>query len=230
MKYSLSLIDNVPAVLSSNRKYLLLDTGSPNSFSNTGSIEIGGTHYSAPTSLGKVTADYLCTKMHNSEIGGLLGMNIISKAIYEFDYPNMMLGVTPFNDGVNESALEVLNLSYVMSIPIISVQTSAMSQPAKFILDTGAKFSYAIPEICESLQNIGTDIDFSPLIEDNLEVIRYSDLSYNIGAVSFQHVVHEAPGVTRTVKQLGAHGILGYHFMKERKITLNPNTNQLIIS
>jgi hypothetical protein len=220
----------VPAVLSSNGKYFLLDTGSPNSFSNTGSIEIGGTHYSAPTSLGKVTADYLCTKMHNSEIGGLLGMDIISRAIYEFDYPNMMLGVISFNAEIIENAVEVLNLSYVMSIPIISVQTSAMSQPVKFILDTGAKLSYVIPEICESLQDIGTDIDFNPLIEDNLEVIKYSDLSYKIGAVSFQHVVHEAPGVTRTVKQLGTHGILGYHFMKEHKITLNTKTNQLIIS
>jgi len=228
--YAITLVDNVPAITTPQNQVLLIDTGSPSSFSETGEIEISGQKYHVPTILhGKVTATYLKNAMHSNVICGLVGMDIISKGIYEFDYQNHVLKIFALEDNLFSLGGEQIDLSYVAGIPILPIYVGTTSVVQKFILDTGAKLSYAIPEICRDLQNVGVDLDFNPFMGENLQVNKHSDFVYKVGSKFIQHIIHENARVTSTVRQFASAGILGYHFMKNQKIVLNPISKQLII-
>jgi len=228
--YAITLVDNVPAIITPQNQVLLIDTGSPSSFSETGGIEIGGQKHLVPTSLfGVVTANYLRQHMHHAEIAGIIGMNILSKAIYEFDYRNMILNVNSPHDEYLKDAIEVLDLSYAGGVPVLTIQVSGQRELSRFLLDTGAKLSYTIPQICAALQQVGTSTDFSPSFGPNLLATQYEDFSFTAGSTSFQHIIHENPQVTEGIRPYGVVGILGYHFMSERVMLFNPVTSQLII-
>jgi len=230
MQYTLTLIDNVPAISTANGKYLLIDTGSPSSFSEAGEIEIAKVKYPVPTILyGKVTAAYLQNAMHHINITGLVGMDIISKGFYEFDYTNLVLNIISLDDEFVSNGSEQIDLSYAGGVPILPLYLGSTSLVQKFILDTGAKLSYAIPEICGGLENVGTDFDFNPLMGESLQVNKFSDFVYKLGSKFIQHDIHENARVTSAVRQFGSVGILGYHFMKDQKVVLNPISRQLII-
>ena len=135
MQYSLTLIDSVPAISTAYGKYLLIDTGSPSSFSETGEIEIAKVQYPVPTILyGKVTAAYLQNAMHHSNITGLVGMDIISKSFYEFDYTNLVLNIISLDNEFDSNGSEQIDLSYAGGVPILPLYLGSTSLVQKFII------------------------------------------------------------------------------------------------
>jgi hypothetical protein len=135
---------------------ILIDTGSPTSFHDTGRIELCGDSFSVPKSMLNVTSEYLTTEV-GCDIHGILGMDFISKHPILFELRNNFIFVD--DDAYYYSHLP----SYKLPYNLVCVEMNVNGKPVRLIVDTGAKISYIEASIVEDLDSVDTKQDFSPI-------------------------------------------------------------------
>ena len=135
---------------------IIIDTGSPNSFHDTGQIFLCGDSYTVPRSIMNVNSEYL-SKEIGSKIHGLLGMDIISKYPILFELQNGFIFVD--DDTQYSSAFS----SFILPFHMVCIELCVNGQRVRLIVDTGAKISYIDSSVVKGHDSIGTEQDFSPL-------------------------------------------------------------------
>ena len=134
----------------------LVDTGSPTSFSRTGTLSFRGQAETvARNALGMLDADKLSGYV-GVNVDGLIGMDLLSRHLIVFNGNEMLVDECPvpdsdFSDAGDES---------FMGIPVISFQIDGRT--VKMFVDTGAKVSYLDAALMESFLVEETVRDFYP--------------------------------------------------------------------
>lgn len=152
-EYDIKLADG-HVLIDGGNGWLLVDTGSPLSFHESGRIILCGQSFSVPTELLNTDADYLSEHI-NECVGGLVGMDILGTFGVKFDLPAGKLTFGCPTDGMTRIPSHT-GLGYV------SMDMTLNGRPVRVILDSGAPISYVSPSITEGLTPIGYKTDFHP--------------------------------------------------------------------
>ena len=192
---------------------ILIDTGSPTSFHDTGRIELCGNSFSVPNSLLNVTSEYLTTEV-GCDIHGLLGMDIISKHPILFDLRNNFI----FAD---DDAQYCSNLpSFKLPYNLICVEIIVNGKTTRLIVDTGAKISYIDETFVNGLNSVDTKQDFSPLFghfstaiyECDIQFMANRPVALKFGVPPFL--------LSSFMSTMNVQGILGLDFFKLYRLQL----------
>jgi len=153
-------------LINSDGDILLVDTGSPASFHENGSIHLGGEVFPVATSLMGVDSAYVADKV-GQPVSGLLGMDIIGRLGMKIDIPGGKLTFSPSTDGMNR-------VPSGWGLGYMSMEMTLDGRPAKVILDTGAPTSYVSESITAELTPVGRVTDFNPLVPgDTFETLTF---------------------------------------------------------
>jgi len=210
--YELELLDSVPAIKSGANEYILIDTGSPLSFSSSGNISINGNLVTVARSLDSVNTTYLSTQF-NRKINGLIGMDIMRNLIMRFDYNKKELAVS---DEETANDLHLTRSDIVKqwhSIPIIQIFDHKTNRHLNAIIDTGAKHSYVRSEIVQNLSFTAVISDFNPSL-GQFQAKSYSGFEYRIGNNTIIHPVCEYEPLNPLLKRFSVDALLGYDLLK----------------
>ena len=195
---------------------VIVDTGSPTSFHDSGSLLICGNHYDVPKSIMSVNSDYLSSEI-GGEIHGLLGMDIIREHPILFD-----LGLNHIymdDDALYNSRFN----SFVLPYNLVCIELVVNNKCARLIVDSGAKISYIDSSFVEERHTVVTKQDFSPLFghfSTNVYdcIVQFLDerditLQFGTPPASLAHFL----------STLQVQGILGIDFFKAFRLQLRDN-------
>ena len=163
MEFSKIAIEEVNShILINDEQNILIDTGSPLSFHQSGQIVLGNETFNVPTSVLGVTSEYLSQKV-GKEINGLVGMDILNKNYIMISLKDKMMFI---NDDAHYEKLlrQVGGLSRLGGL--MGIEMLINGQLARMIVDTGAKISYVKEHFVEGVETKGEADDFSPYIGD----------------------------------------------------------------
>ena len=136
---------------------LLVDTGSPLSFHESGRLILGGKEFSVPTSLMGTDADYVSNNVHE-RVSGLVGMDIIERlGGVRLDIPAGRLTFSCGTEGMRRVPSHT-GMGYVF------MDMTVNGHQAQVILDTGAPVSYVSPVLTEGLTPVDRVTDFNPMV------------------------------------------------------------------
>jgi hypothetical protein len=219
--YGLELLDSVPAIKSGANDYILIDTGSPLSFSSSGNISFNGNIITVARSLDSVNTIYLSTQF-NRKISGLIGMDIIRNLVMQFDYQKKELTVSD-EQIVNDLQLTRSDIvKQWHSIPIIQIFDHKKNRHLNAIIDTGAKHSYGRSEIVQNLSFTEVISDFNPSL-GQFQAKSFSGFEYSIGNNKIIHSICEYKPLNSHLKRFSVDAILGYDLLKQVTWGLNLN-------
>jgi len=203
-------------LLIDDHQEILIDTGSPTSFHDTGRIELCGNSFSVPKSILNVTSEYLSTEV-GCDIHGLLGMDIISKHPILFDLRYNLIFLD--DDAQYYSYLP----SYKLPYNLICVEIKVNGKSVRLIVDTGAKISYIDESIVEGLNPVDTKQDFSPLFghfsttiyKCDIEFLENRPVTLMFGVPPFL--------LSNFLSSMNVQGILGLDFFKLYRLQIRDN-------
>ncbi len=193
---------------------IIIDTGSPNSFHDTGQIYLCGDSYTVPRSIMNVNSEYL-SKEIGSKIHGLLGMDIISKYPILFDLQHGFIFVD--DDTQYYTAFSSFDLPFNM----VCIELYVNGQRVRLIVDTGAKISYIDSSLINRHNSIGTEQDFSPLFghfctnlyKCNVHLLQGESIVLTFGT---------PPSLLSDfLKKMKVQGIIGIEFFKRFRLQLS---------
>ena len=214
-KYKVILIND--HLLIDDEQRVIIDTGSPTSFHDTGNLSLCGENIDVPTSFINVNSEYL-TKEIGGEIHGLIGMDIISKYPILFDLKN---GVIFFDD----------DAQYISSFPtynlpgkLFYIELYVNGVKVRLAVDTGANTSYLLAHFVEGKLSIGSKRDFSPLLGDfntnlyecNVQLFHNKSIVMTFGTLP--------SSVATSLELLNIQGIIGIEFFKKFRLQLRNGT------
>uniref|UniRef100_UPI0040476232 hypothetical protein n=1 Tax=Algoriphagus sp. TaxID=1872435 RepID=UPI0040476232 len=217
--YPIELVDG-HAILISGTDRILVDTGSPISIHASPILRLMERDFSCATQYAGVSSGSL-TELLGSPITTLLGMDILSKFIVMFDYPNHRIG---FSTTDSPSKGIEIPIRQHRGIPI--VEAEVLGSKHQFFLDSGAKLSYLVASITEGLPSQETKSDFYPGYGSfetpifTLETqIAGATLSINFGNLPTQ--------LLGLLNQGNVKGIIGFDLFNHFQILLNIQQNKL---
>lgn len=214
-QYSLELIDRIPIICIDEQHHYVLDTGSPYSFSEKEKVNIKDKTYTVLKNFSGTDTAYL--KRHvDDRIKGLIGMDIITDSNYHFDYGNLTLQISDDLNSFDTHDHLLIDLKGKKSYPEIFIHTG--EKQVKAIVDTGAKFSYAVDDLISGLDHVGDEEDFSPIL-GMLNSSRYHSFSYEALGKRFEHDIFFNRNVARAIGLLGFPILLGYDFLSAHPVT-----------
>ena len=136
---------------------LLVDTGSPLSFHESGRLILGGQEFSVPISLMGTDAEYVSEHVHD-RVSGLVGMDVIGRlGGVRIDVPAGKLTFGGGTEGMTRIPSHV-GLGYVF------MNLTVNGRQVQVILDTGAPVSYVSPSLTEGLTPVDRVKDFNPVV------------------------------------------------------------------
>lgn len=136
---------------------LLVDTGSPLSFHESGRLILGGQAFSVPTSLMGTDAEYVSDNVHD-RVSGLVGMDLIDRlGGVRIDVPAGKLTFGCGTEGMTRVSSHT-GLGYVF------MDLTVNGRVVQVILDTGAPISYVSPSLTEGLTPVDRVTDFNPMV------------------------------------------------------------------
>lgn len=218
------LLQGVPAIETPNG-YLIIDTGSPSTFTRDGRLELSGQSLAVRSSFLSATPDYL-SQQFDCTIYGVVGMDWITgwKLHLDYDAGRLIIGPEAEKLGVSES---VRMLQGVARQPIIEVLLPD-GAAAKALIDTGAHISYAQSAFCRHLRPIGKVDDFNPFL-GHLRNNFYSSFSYRMASRHYSHNIAEAGGeLGATLSAYSIDLLLGFDFFSQAPLTLDFPNAQLL--
>jgi hypothetical protein len=192
---------------------ILIDTGSPTSFHDTGQIDLCGDSYSVPQSIMNVTSEYLTTEV-GCNVHGILGMDIISKHPILFDLRNNLIFVD--DDAQYGSYLPSFKLPY----NLICIEIKVNGKSVRLIADTGAKISYIDESIVEGLNPVDTKQDFSPLFGHFSTDIYECDIQFMANRPVILKFGVPPFLLSSFMSTMNVQGILGLDFFKLYRLQL----------
>lgn len=190
---------------------LLIDTGSPASFSASGSITLGTETISVPQSLMGVSPTYVTDKV-GVHVQGMIGMDLIRRFSMAVD---LEAGEVIFGVGTEGwTRVPSFNIpgSVVMDITL-------GGRTARVIPDTGAPTSYIDPSFTEGLRSVGTVEDFSPFSASDTFSTPLFDVSASLAGRDFTLRLGHLPSDLRFMLQvLHVDGCIGLDFLRQFKV------------
>lgn len=192
---------------------LLVDTGSPMSFHENGSIRIGNEVFPVSTSLMGVDSSYIADKV-GMPVSGLLGMDIIGRLGMKIDVPGGKLYISPSTEGMSRVPSEQ-GLGYV------SMEMSVAGRPAKVILDTGAPTSYISKSFTQGLTPVGQVTDFNPMVPGDTFETPVFELPSAFAGKEFTMKAGHLPGSMQVMLTLmGIDGVVGMEILKRYPVAI----------
>ena len=194
---------------------LLVDTGSPISFHDDGSMTLCGRTFNVPCSLMNVNADY-ATRQLGVPVKGFVGMDYISAHPMSIDIEH---GILAFDCDDTDGWTPIESVT----IPGAVLMTMDVGgEPANVILDTGAPVSYISSKFTSGCESAGTVRDFSPFHpSDTFETETYY-LRCSIADQDFRMRFGNLPGgLGMMLSMLGADGAVGMDMLRHFKVLIS---------
>lgn len=210
-EYKVKLLDD--HLIIDDGQGIIIDTGSPTSFHESGCLHLCGDTYNLPQSIMNVDSEYL-SKEIGGEIHGLLGMDIICKYPILFELRNNFIFVD--DDAFYGSSYP----SFILPYNMVCVGLTVNNRFIRLIVDTGAKISYIDSSLVEGQNPIECKQDFSPLL---------GHFSTNIYECEIKHW-HDSriklsfgtppPALSVIFATMNVQGVLGIDFFKRFRLQL----------
>ena len=115
---------------------MLLDTGSPVSFSSTGTVHWAGEEHELATSVLGLDAEEL-SRLVGTRLDGLIGGDHLGREPFTIDLER---GVCSFAERGSDRPSTELRVRLMLGVPLATVEFDGA--PAEACIDTGAKLSY----------------------------------------------------------------------------------------
>ena len=207
IKFDLQLHNGLPIITDKLGHKLLLDTGSPSSFCETGQIDMFGDPIRTQRNLMQANSEYLISNL-KIHLDGLLGLDILKMKSFSINYQELsftILDEIPVRNDLHRFP----NSSY-LKIPV-----QITGNNINLILDTGAHISYLNPEFVNvDTLNLRKTTDFNPIL-GNFEVSLVDHFSYTINETQLDHEIGLAPSnLANMLRQMGVAGVFGYELFK----------------
>lgn len=191
-----------------NEGTFMVDTGSPNSFSETGSITVCGTRYLVPTRLQGIDKSYVSNKV-GVPVEGLLGMDILGQYPIVFDYAHDRFAVGErLVDGTPIESFDCMGL--------VGIVARVNGHKVNLLLDSGAVTNYIARELSEGRPVVGEVEDFSPLLDYDTFSTRLYEVPVEVTgrqlAIQFGNLPEE---LEYAVRQTGAQGAIGKDLLEQ---------------
>lgn len=202
----------------------LLDTGSPTSFGNTGSITFAGEKTALPESFGHVDM----SAIRNLVVGpcnGLIGMNLLGNHPVRYSYKSRVLSVG--ENALLERGIKVASSS-LMGVPMIGIQSRGSN--FRTLFDTGAPYGYVMNQsLVNGLETTGSIHDYNPMLGE-IDCPSYAfpyqlidENGQTIGPEMCETVGFLGAGLAGDMLgMLGAEALIGWHLLE--------NVDVLIVS
>lgn len=185
---------------------LLVDTGSPLSFHESGRIILCGESFSVPTSLPGADADYVSEKVHD-RVGGLVGTDILGHFGFKFDVPAGKLAFGPSIEGMRRLPSRTV-MGYLL------MEMTVNGRTAQVLLDSGAPVSYVSPSLTEGLAPVDHVVDFNPMVPgDTFETDVFEFPASLAGKDFVMRAGHLPPLLEMQVNVLGVQGVFGMEIL-----------------
>ena len=189
---------------------VLVDSGSPASFHETGMMKVGDDSFEVPTSLMGVTSRYVSQNV-GSEVRGLLGMDYIGRHATLID----IVGGRIVFDAETDGYAEVASFFAGCSGLVLNVG----GREARVFLDTGAPISYLSHSFTDGEKSWGKKEDFSPFSSAG----RFETDIYYLDTVfageQFRMQVGNLPSdMGMMLKVFGVDGVVGLEILKRTSV------------
>lgn len=181
---------------------LLLDTGSPASFSNRGSIQWAGRDRHVDKSALGLDADEL-SRLVGTPLDGLVGGDLLSLHPFTVDLER---GVCGFREPASDPHTTELRVELARGVPVATVELDGA--PTRTCVDTGAKLSYLEEAHTRGLEPVDVADDFYPAFGTFRTPIY--EIPVRIGEAAFTMRVGSLPSaLSSMLGTLGIAAILG---------------------
>jgi len=190
---------------------LIVDTGSPLSFHESGQIKLCGQNITVPRSLPEAGPEYLSGQL-GVHVSGLVGMDFIVKHPMSVD---VNAGLLTF-DSTSEGYVWIPSSS-VMGCVRMNMEIDG--RPASIILDTGAPTSYMSKKFSAGKTSVGSADDFSPYC--GVFTTPIYEYSASVGGREFTVRAGKLPALMGLVVGLVADGVFGMDFLKHFKVLIS---------
>ena len=185
---------------------LLVDTGSPMSFHESGRLDLCGESLSVPTSLMGVGSDYVSDKV-GERVTGLVGMDVIGRFGLLVDIPGERLVFGHPTDGMTRVPSRI-GMGYA------SVEMELSGKTARVILDTGAPTSYVSPSFTDGLEPVDRVTDFNPMVPgDTFETPVFEFPASFAGHAFTMRAGHLPETMRMMLSMLGVDGVVGLEIL-----------------
>ncbi len=186
---------------------LLVDTGSPLSFHESGRLILGGQEFSVPTSLMGTDAEYVSNNVHE-RVSGLVGMDLIGRlGGVRIDVPAGKLAFGCGTDGMMRIPSHV-GMGYVF------MDMTVNGRQVRVILDTGAPVSYVSPSLTKGLTPVGRVTDFNPMVPgDTFETPIFEIPASFAGKDYTMRAGHLPQLMGAAISLLGVEGVVGMEIL-----------------
>lgn len=193
---------------------LLVDTGSPLSFHESGRLVLGGQEFSVPTSLMGTDAEYVSEHVKD-RVSGLVGMDIIGRlGGVRIDVPAGKLTFGCGTDGMTQVRSNV-GLGYVF------MDMTVNGRVVKVILDTGAPVSYVSTSLTEGLAPVGSETDFNPMVPGGTFETPIFEFPASFAGRDFPMRAGHLPQLMgAAISLLGAKGIVGMEILRRFPVAI----------
>jgi len=193
---------------------LLVDTGSPSSFHQSGQMTLCEETFPVPKSLMGVDADYISRQLHVS-VKGLIGMDYISVHPMSLD---VSAGLLTFD--CDETGWIPLKSATIPGAVLLTI--NVCGKPANVILDTGAPVSYISPKFTAGREPLCTVNDFSPFHSTGTFETEVFSLPCSIAGQDFYMRLGNLPeGLGMMLSMLGADGAVGMDMLRHFKVLIS---------
>jgi len=165
---------------------VLLDTGSPLSFGDCGSLVLTGNEHRISRGSVGVSIDHI-REFVGADVGAILGGDLLAGARVEICWYERQVVFSDKQDDMQPSLST--HMALLMGVPVVEIGMSGTRGTA--FVDTGATLSYVVTEHTNGLKSSGREHDFHPSIgEFDTEVF---ELALELCGVEFQLRVGTLP-------------------------------------
>jgi len=202
----------------------VIDTGSPVSFGDRESLDLGGRRFHLMRNFMGVSPEKL-SDLLGFRVNGLLGNDVISGFYWVFDLPN---GTTTLSTDTLALQGHTIQSRAVFGMPAIPVTVGEETMEA--LLDTGAELSYFPPELLNGCGTGEMFRDFNPAM--GWFDVELHTLPVRIGNANFvlrAGAIGENLGLLRmTLSGAGASALIGNQIFRDHRIGYAPRRNLLV--
>lgn len=221
--YELNLIEGHIIVVE-NRTRILVDTGSPVSISNTGSISFMGRDHDVATEMPMIGNITSLSEMAGVQFDALMGMDIMSEYIVEIDFFHNL--VIFGNEDIPFEGSTTIPLNTLMNCPFIKMDVEGTERT--MIVDTGAKISYIMSSITHGRVAEDNLDDFSPLYGGHFTTPIFT-MEAAIAGKKFAAKFGNLPQQFETLIGCIADGVIGYDLFDSNIVMLDFPNNKMLV-
>ena len=222
--FKLNLIANHLFVEISGNQWLV-DTGSPSSFGAISSLEIGGAHFAISDSfMGMLNANSI-TKIINTPVTGLIGLDILAKFDIELDVKSEKISFSP---EPIEAMGHKFDLENFMGAPILKLQSGTRTH--RMFFDTGSQISFLQPDDLINHPQAGDVVDFYPGFGEFTTATH--QVPFQLNPINLTLRCGTLPELLNgmLLRMANVDGIVGHELCWNHKITYSARRQHLVLA